>query len=223
MIRKKIGLLLTVMSASVFAGGPVYPNLADLSGFYVGLDAGGDYNTQLDSPSSVYANAGSRHTPWGWSASTFMGYQFNSNWSMQFGYIWNQSQQLKKSPSSSNSTNVKFSWYNMYVAAKINVPLFDMFSAYALIGPAYTNANTYADAAVSSLSNITRGRKSIWTAVGALGVTYHWTEFWCLSAQYMFIMGDTRSITSVNAAVNLMNITSNTQRMTIAASYLFTM
>lgn len=212
---------LLLVAGITVAGSPAYPNVTDLSGFYAGVDLGGVYNTQLDAPSSTFANAGQKGTPWGWTWSAFIGYQFNSNWSLQFGYIMYENQKLKKSASSS-STNIKFDWYNIYVAAKINVPIFDMFSAYALVGPVYTNADTYADAVVGNLG-ISRGRKSIWTPMGAIGLTYHWTDYLRLSVQYMFIMKDIRSQTTANASPSLMNIDSNTQRLTFAASYLFTM
>jgi opacity protein-like surface antigen len=223
-MKKKLcllGLSSFILSATAgFAGVPSYPNAEDLSGFYLGIDGGGFYNTELDIPASVFPNAGHDNTPWGWTGSAFIGYQFNSNWSLQFGYILNQDQHLKKS-SSPNSTNIKYTQYNMYIAAKVNVPLFDLFSGYLMIGPAYTNADTYADELVNL--GTMRSSQSIWTPMGAIGLTYAITPYLGLSAQYMFIMQDLRSLTSQTASPDVMNVDANTQRVTFVISYLFTM
>jgi opacity protein-like surface antigen len=216
---KKIALLnlvslMTLMTEVTFAGDLEYPNMKDLSGFYIGVDLGGVYNTELDFPSSVMVNQGTSHTPWGFTVSGLMGYQFNSNWALQFGYIEYESQKLKQTA----TARIKYSKYNMYVAAKISVPLFAQMTSYALIGPAYTNENAYADIPVN---NSTRMLKSIWTPMGALGVSYRVDENFTISAQYMFIMQDIRSLQTTNLYTNQLAIDSNTQRITLAVSYLF--
>lgn len=203
------------VSASI-AGGPMAKFAPDPSGFFAGIDLGGVYNTELNYPNSILANGGTPHAPWGWTWSGQIGYQFDSNWAIQFGYIDYQSQELKQT----GDNKIKFFWYNMYVAARVTVPLANKFSAYMLVGPTYTKATNRADIAVGGLK---RSSESIWTPMGAIGITYPIIQNLNVSLQYMFIMSNARSVQTTEVTLSKIRIDANTQRLTVGVSYLFEM
>ena len=223
MTVKKLALLglasVATLGVSIsMAGGPAAcAPAADVSGVYVGADVGAVYNTELDIPSAVLGNVGSKHTPWGWTASGLVGYQYNNNLALQFGYIWYQEQKLNLS----STANIKFNHYNLYLGVKGMLPLMDQFSVYMMAGPAYSHSTAKAHG--QTVDGMTSLKGSTWVPMGALGVSYAMDENLKLNLEYMFLFGDTRSAQSNTNSDNQLVGDANTQRLTVGATYLFAM
>lgn len=222
MVKKLIAMgVLFAAAGSVWANKLPTQVLESPSGFVIGVDAGYAYNTQMDVPNSsdaVYSNIGSKNTPWGWTVSGTIGYQFNSRWAVQFGYILNQSEYLKQTA----VQQIKYNRYNMYLAAKImqTLPWMNKLTGYAMVGPVYTKAVTTAGVFVGSLN---KTAASSWSPMGAIGITYLFGRDFGLSLQYMYILQKSRSVQTLSYSTNIMKTSSNTQRVTIGVSYLFEM
>jgi hypothetical protein len=203
------------------AGGPAAcAPAADVSGLYIGADVGAAYNTELDIHSTSLANTSRKHTPWGWTASGLVGYQYNNNLALQFGYIWYQEQKLQRTA----TTDLKFNHYDLYLSLKGMVPLMDQLSAYMMVGPAYSHAKAKTNG--SAIAGSTSLSGTAWVPMGALGFSYAVDENVKLNLEYMFLFGNTRSVQSEDTSTissNQLVADANTQRLTVGATYLFAM
>jgi opacity protein-like surface antigen len=193
-------------------------NLQGKAGMYVGIDFGSNYNTELNIPKtgSILTNSGTKYTPWGWTAGGVFGYQFNNHLALQFGYMFYQKQRLTQT----SSTQLVFYRYNMYMALKGMMPVFGPLTAYMLVGPAYSRSTTDAGTVISGIQKAT---KSIWTPMGAFGLSYEVYDDLSVNLQYMFILADMRSVQAGTTYNNATAIDANTQRITMGINYLFEM
>jgi opacity protein-like surface antigen len=244
MTVKKLALLGLASAATLgmsisMAGGPATCAPApQMSGVYVGVGVGGSYNNSLrfdtNSISSTrpyqmgpvtitgFTNSSFNHSPWAWTVDALIGYQFNNNWALQFGYIWNQDQKATGTLTASapaitgQVTTFKLQTYNLYLGLKGMLPLWNDLSAYMMVGPAWTHikqSNNYATTADTSSSD------SFWSPMGAVGVAWNLSSGFSLNLQYMYIMSD---IATSNAS-SLKGWYDGTQRITVGANYLFAM
>jgi opacity protein-like surface antigen len=229
MTVKKVALLGLASVATLgvslsMAGGPAAcAPAADVSGVYVGVDLGTVYNTEFDLTrveGTITAIDHTKQTPWGFTASGIVGYQYNNNWALQFGYIWYKDQELiLVTPSILEG---KFSHYNLYLGVKGMLPIIDQISAYMMIGPAYSHASIKNSGSLAGIAN--KGRGTNWVPMGALGLSYRMDESFNLNLEYMFLFGDTRSVQAqADESSNRLIADANTQRITVGATYLFAM
>ena len=232
MTVKKLALLgvASLVSFGAIAGGPAAcAPAAQVSGIYVGVDAGASHNPTLDVnennasnglPFTTLTAVSHKHTPWAWTVSGLVGYQYDNNWSLEFGYIWNQKQSLSftgtivpVTDTSLDDGTLKLKSYNLYLAAKGTLPLTDQFSAYMLVGPAYTHLNWKVTNATTTSYSKT---DSFFSPMAALGVSYAMDECLSFNMQYMFIADD-----SSNNSDSIGSTYSTTQRISVGANYMF--
>lgn len=243
MIAKKLALLGVASVATLgmgisIAGGPATcAPAAQVSGVYAGVNVGGSYDNsmkfEVSSVSSTtpvrvggfsitsITGANYSHAPWGWTIDALVGYQFNNNWALQLGYIWNQQQKLSATLDDNNTSSAQAATYdsktyNLYLGIRGMLPLCDNFNAYMMVGPAWTHLKLkadYASAADVSASD------SYWSPMGALGVTWHIDSGFSVDLQYMYIMSDP----AVQSANSLKGFHRGVQRVTVGAAYLFAM
>lgn len=229
------------MSISVAGGPATCAPAADLSGVYVGVNLGAMYNNSLkfDTTSvssttpikvgNVYftsvSGATFKQSPWTWTVDALVGYQFNNNWALQFGYIWNQEQKFSGTAQgvnastgfSSQGISLKLQSYNLYLALRGTLPLTEDFGAYMLVGPAWTHLSLKAD--FSGSATDTKRTDSFWSPMAGLGVSWHVADGFGLNLQYTYILSDL----GTGAANSLRGYYRGTQRITIGADYLFAM
>lgn len=234
------------MSVS-FAGGPANcMPAADVSGIYVGVDGGAVYDStmKLDegtatstTPVSLgvvtvetFTSKKLKNGPWGWTFGAHVGYQVNNNWGVEVGYIWNQKQKLTGdfggyivkgeviTQITKQAATIKFNTYSWYAALRGMLPVFDNFSAYMLVGPAWTHVTQEVTFATATAQN-TKVNKNYWTPMGAVGVSWHVADGLAVNLQYMYLVGDL----AANKAGHLDGLHDGSQRMTIGVDYLFGM
>ena len=239
---KKLALLgvASLVSFGAIAGAPA----AQMSGIYVGVDVGASHNETLDLSSeqaghilnhgvhkATVTSVSTKNTPLSWAFSALMGYQFNSTWSLQFGYLWDQEQKLNVVGSFSrfhqhsgttttwnNDGDISLKAYNLYLAMKIAVPLSDQFNAYVLAGPAYSHLKwTFTDAGKKAVADESE-KDSYYSPMAAVGVSYAMCDSVSFNAQYMFIAADMHPNHD-----SLQGFHTSTQRFTVGANYLFAM
>lgn len=235
MKAKKLALVgvasMAIMGASIsIAGGPAnqMPVADDPSGIYIGVDAGAIYNSTLDKTvrewavvdGDTYANGftfnGKKHTPWGWTVSGLVGYQFNHNWALQVGYIWAQTQKANYY-NNTKTDYYKFKQYHWYAGLKGMLPLMGQLSGYMMVGAAYNHQTL--DEEYSTGATATDLKYSYWSPLGAVGVAYNLTQNLGLNVQYMYIMGKTTlPLDTVEHAI----MGASSQRITLGVNYLFT-
>jgi opacity protein-like surface antigen len=223
------------MSISIAGGPATSVPVADVSGVYVGVDVGAFYNdtpeTLINDHATLTVKRSEKHAPWGWTASGLVGYQFDQNWALQLGYIWNQSQTFEQASTSSITTGIaeKLSSYNWYLAAKGILPLVDAFSAYMLAGAAYTHVEAKITSSGAthvigtSPTYVTNNKGSWWSPMGALGVSYNFDQSFSMNVQFMYIMNKLSSTTGTSGAGYLKREYRGTERLTLGANYLFAM
>lgn len=249
MTVKKIALLglasVATLGMSIsMAGGPAAcAPAAQVSGVYVGADVGARYDSTYNFDDgtvgtvsrlalgnvniSAARDVSRTHVPWGWTASGLIGYQFNNNWALQFGYIWEQDSKISMiangtkfngstGPTFSESrVKLKLQSYNLYVALKGMLPLWDDFSAYMLVGPAWTHLKQTGTFTNTALNYSETG--SYWSPLGALGVAWNLDDAFSVNVQYTYIMGDMTG----NDNRTIDGNHQGTQRITLGANYLF--
>lgn len=244
MTVKKLALLGVASMATLgmsisMAGGPATCDAApEMSGVYVGVNAGGTYNNSMKfdvagvsstTPIVVLghtitsiSNARYSNAPWGWTADALIGYQFNNNWALQFGYIWNQEQKLSASMdthrvSAAENVTLKMKSYNFYLALRGMLPLWDDLAAYMMVGPAWTHLQLKADYTTASADSTESN--SYWSPMAAVGLSWHVADGFTVNLQYMYLMGDL----ATSKANSLRGQDRGTQRVTLGFGYLFAM
>lgn len=221
MIKKIVilsSILVATLGLSIVTAGGAYPEVSNYSAFYAGLDVGGVYNTELAYKvgNTDFPNIGRKNTPWGWTASTLVGYQLDKRWALQFGYIWYQNQKLLVT----STSGYTYKRYNLYLAIKLLAPLASHLSAYILVGPAYSNNDITAWGGASS-DGQTHVAVSKVTPMGAVGIAYRITQNFNCSLQYLFIMANTRAVQTTKYINNHLAADANTQRLTVGINYIF--
>lgn len=233
------------MSISMAGGPAACAPAAQMSGIYIGVDVGAFYNATYSFDASIAngtrnitigaatitsaSSSSTSNVPWGWTASGLIGYQFDNNWALQFGYIWNQTQKLNIDNVSTThnggiisvtteDATFKMESYNLYLAVKGMLPLWDDFSAYMMIGPAWTHLKQKVSYATTTGANHSTS-DDFWSPVGAVGVAWNIDEAFSVNLQYMYILSDfnTSGLNDLRTAYR------STQRVTVGANYLFAM
>jgi opacity protein-like surface antigen len=220
LVKQTCALVLSIIfAASTAVAAPVCNQSAARNGIYVGGSYGGFSNYTLDIGDvnlSLTDNVIVHHrliirtivsetlttdqVPVGSAASAFVGYQFNEDWGVQLGYIWQQSQSMNffgsvtKYDAQNNTTTInndniriRLQAYNLYLAAKLGKRILGNFSAYVLIGPAWTHL-TQKVTFVTNATESFKTTRSQWSPMVALGVSYTVLDALSVDLQYLFIM-----------------------------------
>jgi opacity protein-like surface antigen len=248
MTVKKLALLGVASMAALgmsisMAGGPATcAPAADVSGVYVGVNVGGNYDNSLKFSTaglsstapfqfhsaliSAVSGASYKAAPWGWTLDAAIGYQFNNNWALQFGYIWNQEQKMNATvtaqvgalaPATEAST-LKLQTYSLYLALRGMLPLWDDFSAYMMVGPAWTHLKASATFAATTGANFSE-TDSYWSPMAAVGVSWNVADSMAVNLQYMYTMADF----ATKSTNTMKGFHKGTQRVTVGLGYLFAM
>ena len=100
--------------------------------------------------------------------------------------------------------------------------LTDKLSIYAMIGPSWTRIDTttsyvYLDNSATSLNAYWVQKWSVWSPMGALGLSYKLPDGFDVSLQYMFITQDL----AANNLTDLKGEGEGIQRLTVGVNYTF--
>jgi len=230
------------MSISMAGGPAACAPEAQVSGVYVGVNVGAMYDNTLDfdrgnlnanspwnfGPVTVTGATGysKSSVPWAWTIDALVGYQFNNNWALQFGYIWNQRQNMTIEGATgfsvitafTGTATIRLQTYNLYLGLKGMLPLWNDFGAYMMVGPAWTRMRLQYGFSTASGRN-GASTQSYWSPMGALGVSWNAGNNFSVNLQYMYIMGDL----ATNDSRSLDGDHRGAQRITVGANYLFAM
>ena len=243
MSRKKVTVAALVGFLALGTGVSLAANpgaFKKLSGVYVGLEGGlsnnsmynfipegvGGTNLQRlgETTLSSVTGATTKNTPWGITASGYVGYQFSGSSALQLGVNWSQAQQLNATVTGTvNGTSVastpavfKLNAYSIYFALRGNMYITSHFSTYFLAGPSWTYLSQNASVPSVTLSS-NKDTDSFIGVVGAMGFMYRIDQRFALKLQYMYLIGDqiNRSLSKLRTDYE------GTQRWTMGVEYLF--
>ena len=233
-MNKRVAVLslagLAMLGTAVsLAGSPAAAPVKQVYGVFIGMVVGTVYNTALDKTAREWAVVegqtytssfvfnNKKKTPWGWSASGLVGYQFNNHWAVQAGYIWDQRQKAEFY-NGALTDYYKFDQYHWYLAFKGLLPLTHRFSAFMLAGFARTRQKLRESKSTGVFA--TDLKYNFWSPVGAIGLSYRISHGFSTNIQYMYIMGR-NELPLANSEHVVMG--ASTQRLTVGLNYLFTL
>ncbi len=189
-----------VVSTSAFAGGasnysaPASMSSDDQVGLYVGVNGG---YAQMGWKNQLIGAAGANwQNSAGWTAGADLGYSFNQNLALEFGGYW-----LPKTNYVVASGPTSFKTWNLYLAGKGTVPLYENIDVFAKVGAAYAHSNTSGTG--TAPTNSVAGTNSSVLPMFALGLGYDFAQDWNLNAQYAYFMGKQRTGTVYTPSVSL--------------------
>lgn len=212
---------------------------------YVGLDIGGFFNNTYDvsapgiSSNTPYvidtimltslSKSTTANVPSGLTVSGYAGYRFTHVWSIQFGYNWLQEQQLNGTMAgtasfpggssatiSSQSGVLRLSAYNLYLAARAQVPLCGRFGIALLIGPAMTHLEQKVTFQTDSAYDHSNSGTFV-SPMGAAALTYQLSRRLQVNLQYMYVSAYLGRV----SPSSLKSTYQGTQRFTLGGTYWF--
>ena len=146
----------------------------------------------------------------GFAGGVDLGYQFAENLALEAGWFY-----LPKAKGHTGGNNnggdldLRVSSWIAYIAAKLNVPIYERLEAFGKVGAVYRRLR-WRDAGATALAGSTPitggfGNENYWSPMFAAGFQYKWSGGWIASAQYMRIPGrlKTGNLSRRSPAVNL--------------------
>lgn len=192
-----------VVSTSALAGGasnysaPASMSSEDQVGLYVGVNAGWAntmWKNQVGTASGASWNDNN-----GFVGGVDVGYSFNENLALELGGLW-----LSKVKYNNSGTSSLKTW-DMYLAGKGTVDLYEDLNAFGKFGVAYNHSNIGTGATLPSTLTTT-GNHNSWEPLFAVGLGYDFAQDWNVNAQYMYIMGKESNDVSTTAAQNIFTL-----------------
>ncbi len=179
-----------VVSTSALAGGasnysaPAASMAADDQvGMYVGVNAGWDqmdWKNQLGTATDGSWNSAGKSGSFAVGAD--VGYSFNQYLALEFGGFW-----LPNNAKYTNTTTSTLKTWDLYLAGKGTVPLYDEVNAFGKVGVAYTHTDV--SSGPTFQNPVSTGTNATWRPLFAAGLGYDFAQDWNVNAQYALILG----------------------------------